>query len=272
MGDWTPRDKTRQELAKRLVSAALLIPFALWVVYEGGWWLAAGCAVFAYAMMWEWGEMTGLKRTHSLAALVALIFATLPLNQPLLTILTGAAALTFALVAASGGVTHRLQAAFGVAYIGVMVLGLWLLRQGPWQGVPAALFFMSFVWASDAAAYFTGRAIGGPRLLPSESPNKTWSGAVGAVIACILCGLLAARIEGAAAWPWMLTGVCISVVAQGGDLFESALKRRFKVKDSSGLLPGHGGVLDRVDGLGAVAALGSLALFFMPALPRALGF
>jgi phosphatidate cytidylyltransferase len=153
-----------------------------------------------------------------------------------------------------------------------MAAGLYLLRDGPWDGRAAALFFMSFVWASDAAAYFTGRGLGGPRLLPSESPNKTWSGALGAVTACGLCGLAAADIEMASFPVWIAAGVAISMVAQMGDLFESGLKRRFKVKDAGTLLPGHGGVLDRVDGLGAVCILGSLALHAFPGLSVALGF
>jgi phosphatidate cytidylyltransferase len=133
------------------------------------------------------------------------------------------------------------------------------------------MYFMSFVWASDAAAYFFGRMIRGPRLLPRESPNKTWSGAVAAVLVCALCGYVAAGWQGAEILPWMIAGMLLSVSAQAGDLFESGLKRRFKVKDSGTILPGHGGLLDRVDGLGAVSIFASLTFLSVPSVPRLLG-
>jgi len=171
----------------------------------------------------------------------------------------------------AGGLRIRSAAMLGWFYVTAMAAGLWFLREGPWDGRTVALYFMSFVWASDAAAYFVGRGLGGPRLLPQESPNKTWSGATGALLFTAVCGIAAADLQNSSLILWVLLGASLSFTAQLGDLLESGLKRRFKVKDSSNLLPGHGGVLDRVDGLGAVGIVGSLLLWSFPSLSTALG-
>ncbi|MEM1390462.1 MAG: CDP-archaeol synthase, partial [Pseudomonadota bacterium] len=167
-------------------------------------------------------------------------------------------------------VDKRFQSAIGLAYVAVMPLALYLLRDGPWEGVAAALIIMSLVWGSDTAAYFTGRSLGGPSLTP-ESPSKTWSGAIGAVIFTILCGVLAAYITGGGLLIWMAIAFLISVFAQMGDLVESRIKRRYGVKDASGLIPGHGGVMDRVDGLGIVCVAMVAAFYAAPVLPEQLG-
>lgn len=271
MGDWTPTDRRFSELGLRLASAAVLIPLGLGAVWAGSWWLAIGCAAFAAIMMLEWCHMSATLHPRTLAALAAVYCLTLPLTTHWPAGLMLAAGFGFAVSVARRTLDAQLLAVFGLAYVLAMVTGLYALREGPWEGRSAALYFMSFVWASDAAAYFAGRALGGPRLLPRESPNKTWSGAIGAVIACAVCGYFAARIEGTGLLAWIITGIAISIVAQIGDLFESGLKRRFKVKDSGRILPGHGGLLDRVDGLGAVAATGALALWLIPGLNEILG-
>ncbi|MEL7284542.1 MAG: phosphatidate cytidylyltransferase, partial [Pseudomonadota bacterium] len=122
----------------------------------------------------------------------------------------------------------------------------------------------------DSAAYFSGRGFGGPALHP-DSPAKTWSGAIGAVIFTTLCGLLAARITGGDEVTWLIVGGLISVFAQFGDLFESSMKRSYGIKDSSGMVPGHGGLLDRVDGLGMVCVVMVLVFLFAPSLVTVLG-
>ena len=271
MGDWTPRELRFSNLGLRLISSAILIPLGLAAVWAGGWGLAVACAVTAGVMAWEWGHISGFTRVAGLVAFAALACLTLPLGIPMVTLGAIAAGTVFVLMGAKGGWRIRGSAVFGLCYVTLLPASLWLLREGPWDGRAAALYFMSFVWASDAAAYFTGRGLGGPRLLPSESPNKTWSGAIGAVIACSLCGIAAADIERVPFVYWGFTGVAISVVAQAGDLFESGLKRRFRVKDSGSLLPGHGGVMDRVDGLGAVSFVTTLLFHSMPKLPDMLG-
>ena len=271
MGDWTPSDRRFSELPLRLASALVLIPLALGAVWMGGLWLAAACAAFAVVMMLEWCGMSATAHPRTLAALAGVFGLLLASGQPALLAAVFGAGLAFAVLTSSRGVKVRITAGFGIIYVCAMVAGLYGLREGLWDGRAAALLFMSFVWASDAAAYFFGRALRGPRLLPSESPNKTWSGAVAAVIACGICGYFAAGIQDVDAGIWIVTGVAISIVAQIGDLFESGLKRRFKVKDSGKILPGHGGLLDRVDGLGAVSVAGCICLASIPGLTRALG-
>ncbi len=257
------------DLALRLLSAAVLIPFGLFVVYQGGLFLLVASGLFAALMAYEWVRMSA---SPSMKLLVALAIAPF--------IVAAIWGLTFGLLAlALAGLiacfTHplaglRVTEGFGLFYVAGMSFALYYLREGPWDGVAAALIFMGIVWGSDAAAYFAGKGFGGPALHP-DSPSKTWSGAIGAVIFSTLCGLLAARITGGDQAVWLMTGALISVFAQIGDLFESTLKRRFGVKDASGFLPGHGGVLDRVDGLGFVCVFTVVLFLLVPALTVTLG-
>lgn len=257
------------ELGLRLVSAAVLIPFALWVVWTGGVALAIGCGVFALAMGYEWVRMSASPLMKSFLPLAVIPVVITAITDPLV----GVPALLFC-AAVAGGLhplpQERVYSALGLAYVAGMPLALFLLRDGPWDGVTAALIIMGMVWGSDSAAYFSGRGFGGPPLTP-ESPSKTWSGAIGAVIFTTLCGALAARITGGSLPVWLVAGFLISVFAQMGDLVESRIKRRYGVKDASGLIPGHGGVMDRVDGLGIVCAAAVIVFFSLPFLRDALG-
>jgi phosphatidate cytidylyltransferase len=271
MGDWTPQDKRFSELSLRLLTALVLIPFALFAVWMGSWWLAAGCSAFCAIMMFEWCRMSGTPNEKVLAGIAAAFGLSLALPDPRYAAAVFVAGLVLAAASSPRLVQSRVTGGFGVLYVFAMVFGLYILREGPWEGRLAALYFMSFVWASDAAAYFFGRLIRGPRLLPRESPNKTWSGAIAGVVATGFCGSVAAGWQDAQAGPWIVAGMLVSIGAQAGDLFESGLKRRFKVKDSGTILPGHGGLLDRVDGLGAVSILATLIFLSVPALPRLLG-
>jgi phosphatidate cytidylyltransferase len=134
------------------------------------------------------------------------------------------------------------------------------LRSDPGVGMLLILFLLLTVWANDIGAFVVGRGLGGPRLAPSISPAKTWAGFWGGITAAGLVGGLVALVAGAQApLAAVVLGAVLAVVGQGGDLFESAIKRRYKVKDSGQLIPGHGGLLDRIDGL--VAAAPVLALF-----------
>ncbi|HAY06152.1 MAG TPA: phosphatidate cytidylyltransferase [Hyphomonas sp.] len=271
MGDWTPPEKRFSELPLRLLTALILIPFALYAVWMGSWWLAAGCAAFCAVMILEWCRMSATPNEMFLAPLSVLFCLSLPLDDLRITASLGAAAVVLGVLSAQREREARIAGGFGVVYVFAMVSCLYVLREGPWQGRDAALYLMSFVWASDAAAYFFGRLLRGPRLLPKESPNKTWSGAISAVIACALCGYYAWTLHGGTVVAWVFAGILVSVFAQAGDLFESGLKRRFKVKDSGSILPGHGGLLDRVDGLGAVSVMFVLLFLSVPAAPRLLG-
>lgn len=248
-----PGSHKSRELALRVVSALVLIPFALFVVATGGLILAIACAVFAAIMGYEWARMTASPIMPTTAVLAAVaVFAAYFGDWSVAFI---ALLISAAIIAAvhPARINERAVAAFGVFYSAGLPLGLFFLRDGEWYGQAAALILMGTVWASDTGAYFAGRGFGGPPLSPRDSPSKTWSGAIGAVVCSGLCGLIAAGLLDASRVAWLVTGISISIVAQWGDLFESSLKRRYGVKDTSGFLPGHGGVMDRVDGLGMAA-------------------
>ena len=147
----------------------------------------------------------------------------------------------------------------GAAYAGLFVASMLILRSDPRFGFVAVIWLFALVWTADIVAYFAGRAFGGRKLWPAVSPNKTWSGAVGATVAGPLAGAIVIAAAGLALRPMhFVLMVVIVIVAQLGDLMESAIKRRFGVKDSSHLIPGHGGLMDRCDSL--VTAAG-MALF-----------
>jgi len=264
-----PAQRSQGDLALRLVSAAILIPFGLFVVWRGGAWLGVGCVLFALAMAYEWVRMSASPLMKSFLPLAVLPVLLAVLISPL----AGLAALIMCAVLAGGLhplARERMASSFGLAYVSGMPMALYLLREGQWDGAAAALIVMAMVWGSDSAAYFSGRGFGGPALTP-ESPSKTWSGAVGAVIFTTLCGALAARITGGSMPVWLIAGFLISVFAQMGDLVESRIKRRYGVKDASGLIPGHGGVMDRVDGLGIVCVVTVIMFYSLPFLPHYLG-
>lgn len=261
--------RTRSELALRVASALVLIPFALFVVHQGGVWLAVGSALFAGVMGFEWCRMAAqgpVWLAVPVLAVINLAFFAAPAAW-----VCGALGVFALIFGALHGRGFALGA-FGMMYAGGLPFALQVLREGgPWDGQAAALILMAIVWASDSGAYFAGRGFGGPAL-STDSPNKTWSGALGAVICSVLSGAIAAGIEDAGLTTWLLFGAAISVVAQAGDLFESQIKRQFGVKDASGLVPGHGGVMDRVDGLGAVCVLAVAAFLAAPGLVESLGF
>lgn len=257
------------DLGLRLLSAAVLIPFGLLVVWTGGPLLAIACGLFAALMAYEWIRMTASPSMKSFVLLAIIPFVPAVFGAPVWAVW----ALFGAMLAAS--FTHTLPQkrgaeSFGLLYVSGMALSLYLLRDGPWDGAAAALIFMGIVWGSDSAAYFTGRLLRGPLLHP-DSPSKTWSGAIGAVIFSAACGGLAAYLTGGATIAWVMVGGLVSIIAQVGDMFESSLKRRYGIKDSSGFVPGHGGLLDRVDGLGLVCVVAVLAFLFAPDFVRVLG-
>ena len=156
---------------------------------------------------------------------------------------------------------HFLELTLGVTYVACAVAGLVWLRGDLLVGRSNIVFLVLVVWASDIGAYATGRWIGGAKLAPAISPGKTWSGAAGGLVAAVLVGV-AGSSAGGYAWGGMLAGG-FGLLAQSGDLAESALKRRFGVKDSGTLIPGHGGLLDRLDGHLAVAGVATIIAALM---------
>jgi phosphatidate cytidylyltransferase len=253
-----PADVT--ELQKRVVSAAVLAPVALAALYFGGVPFGAFVAAIAMTGLWEWTEIGGGREplprfaAIGLLGLALLALATLPPGGALRVVpVAAAAALAVSFFSGRGG-----WIATGLLYLGIPCAGLILLRGAAPNGGIAILFVLAVVWATDVAAYFGGRAMGGPKLWPRVSPKKTWAGAISGLVAALLAGGLTVMLSGAGSFSvGFLLAAPISVAAQAGDLFESAVKRRFGVKDSGWIIPGHGGVLDRVDGLfgGATLAL-----------------
>ena len=255
----------------RIVSASILIPYALLVVSAGGAALALSCALFGAVMGYEWARMTASPIMPLMALFSALpsLASILVEREVALGLLVVCAFLVLLLHPAR--LRERVIASFGIVYASALPLALLLLREGDWYGQAAALILMGTVWASDSGAYFAGQGFGGPPLAPRDSPSKTWSGALGALLCSGLCGLIAAGLMDAPRLPWLMTGLAISIIAQWGDLFESSLKRRFGIKDTSGLVPGHGGVMDRVDGLGMACIGAVVVLSIFGTLPEMLG-
>ncbi|MEL6258738.1 MAG: phosphatidate cytidylyltransferase, partial [Pseudomonadota bacterium] len=259
-----------RELALRLMSAAVLIPFGLWAVWSGGWYLAAGAMLAAFAMGYEWGRMTGSRLTWAIAGVAALLNGLYPLYPQYASLALLVCAIAVFLF--ETGRSGRPAAGFGMVYIAGMPMAFQALRAFDGGiGWALAMGTMLVVWASDSAAYFTGRAFGGPQIAPKYSPNKTWSGALGATLASIAAAAAFGVVISKSPWAWALWGGFVTVAAQAGDLFESEIKRRYGVKDASGLVPGHGGVLDRVDGLGAACVAAIAVLSAAPAIGVELG-
>ena len=244
-------------LKVRVISALVLAPVALGAVWAGGWALTAFAALGAALMSVEWSQLTasarqGSGRAAMIAALLAAILA------------AGLGAWGWALglsVAAAvalflGGLRDRsfVWLGAGILYIAGPCLALIWLRERPGEGLATLLWLLAVVWAVDTGAYFAGRAIGGPKLAPRISPSKTWSGLLGGVLAALAVGLVAASLTDGSALVIAAISAGLAIVEQAGDLMESAIKRRFHVKDAGNLIPGHGGLLDRVDGLMAVLA------------------
>jgi phosphatidate cytidylyltransferase len=239
------------ELALRVISACVLVPLALAVTYFGGLPFIVFWGVAALAILWEWSHLAfrGLNARLLLLGGVGLVGATAlaawgrPGSALLLVVM---AAVLAGGIAATG---RRLWAAGGAVYAGAAFIGPVLLRHDTEFGLLALVFLFAIVWATDIFAYFAGRAVGGPRLWPTVSPNKTWSGALAGTIGGIAAGAGTAYAGHLAAlWPIVAVALVLSVLSQVGDLVESAIKRRFAAKDTSGLIPGHGGVMDRLDG------------------------
>ncbi|MDR3533111.1 MAG: phosphatidate cytidylyltransferase [Rhodopila sp.] len=250
------------DLRLRVLSAAVLAPLALGCIWLGGVAFAGLVALITVGLAFEWLGLCGQRESP----LAVLLFAALPLAVALtfLGSATGAIGLlavaTVAGTALTRGIGPARPLAFGIPYLGLGAVALVWLRQPPESGGVNVIVLLLVVWGSDIGAYLAGRAIGGPRLAPAISPGKTWSGAVGGLVAAAAVGSASAVIlgHGAAVWRPIAFAMLIGCISQAGDLFESLLKRHFGVKDSGALIPGHGGLLDRLDALLAAAPTGAL--------------
>jgi phosphatidate cytidylyltransferase len=259
-------DPARQmsNLQLRVVSSIVLIAAVLAVTFLGGAVFRLLAAAIAGAVFYEWCTMSrtsGSARYQLVAAaLLAVVLLALVLGYSAASILVLLALSVLAAHVDSRLGGQGLWVPAGLAYAGLSGLSLAFLRDGDQTGLIAILFLFAVVWATDIFAYFVGRSLGGPKLAPSISPGKTQSGALGGAAGGVVAGVALAAYAGLANLPLLaLVAFLLSVVSQIGDLFESWVKRRHGVKDSGNLIPGHGGVMDRVDGLVAAA----LALYLV---------
>lgn len=265
-----PPHAAASELRRRLISAAVLAPVALLLVALGGWPFLALVLLAGALMLHEWARLIGQHDGPMLAVLAAgvlgaIVLAALgPADRALLwsvvwTLLWAVAA---GLLAAARGRSAGWPA-LGLIYLALPCAVLIWLRALPGEGLWLVLWVLLLVWACDSGAYFAGRAIGGPRLAPRISPKKTWAGLFGGMIAAALVGI-AFGAFGRIASPLALGLVSagLAVIGQIGDLLESAVKRVWRVKDAGGLIPGHGGMLDRVDALLLVVPVAAALVLF----------
>jgi phosphatidate cytidylyltransferase len=248
-------------LLLRVLSAAVLAPLALVVAWLGDWPFALFWGVAAVAVLWEWTTLVVGNRYRLMLSSCASAIAVAALvawrGKPVTAILlVGLGALAATIFAPR---ERRFWITAGIGYAGTMLLAPILLRADNAYGFAAIVLLFAIVWSTDIFAYFAGRAIGGPKLLPSVSPKKTWPGAIAGVLGAIVVSVVVAGLflpvgKGTIA----IIALLLSVTAQFGDLLESWVKRRFGAKDASHLIPGHGGAMDRLDGFWAAALAGCL--------------
>jgi phosphatidate cytidylyltransferase len=262
-------------LAQRALSALVMATATLLAVLAGGWLFIAYTLAAVLVMAGEWTRlMPGPAGTARLpvaaAASVVPMIAVLTLigGRPDLAaalLLTGAALAAAVAALVPGAAPDR--AAGGAIYVGLPALALVWLRTDAAAGLAYVVWLLLVVWATDGSADIVGRTLRGPRLAPRISPSKTWSGLLGGLFGAGLVGGMTALVLGAGFMFPAALAIVLALVAQGGDLFESFLKRRASVKDSGHLIPGHGGLLDRVDGLVFAAPLFAALVWLQGAPP-----
>jgi phosphatidate cytidylyltransferase len=259
-------DGWAQGLRPRIVYGLVMAVIALVAITASAPVFHLFIAVCAVILAWEWTRLCGGGRFGWTgfwqAAAVACVVAAAAFGSPAFGLAIIIAGIVVDYIAARiSGRTHPRWIAAGMLYIGLPCIALVWLRSDGSTGQAVILWLFVAVWATDIGAYFAGRLIGGPRLAPRISPGKTWAGLIGAAVAAALAGVILSTLDNRApaATVLAIAGIVLAVVAQLGDLGESWVKRRFGVKDSSQLIPGHGGLFDRVDGL--LAAALALALW-----------
>ncbi len=254
-----PAGPDARNLITRVASAVVLVPLAIAAAWAGGWYWTALVTLCAIGLFVEWLMVTGAAGNAPLLVTGA---ATLAIAAPFLALRNVDIAL---LVLALGVVAvafrspaPRSWAIGGFLYAAAALVASTLVRLDRAEGFVALVFILLVVWCTDIGGYFAGRTIGGPKLWPQVSPNKTWAGAAGGfILSLLVAGGFAVNGFGKMA-PLLLIAAALSVASQCGDLFESAIKRRFGVKDSSHIIPGHGGLLDRLDGFVAAVVLAAI--------------
>ncbi len=261
-GEATPLaagEQGSRNLLKRTAAALVLAPAAIAIAYAGGWFWIALVTLAAIGLYVEWLMMAGSARHRRVVvsgglalAISGLCLAAGRIDAALLTSVLGFAAV--ALLSSQ----RAFWSAAGFVYAAAAEIASVLVRLDQTWGLAALILILLVVWVTDIGGYFAGRGIGGPKLWPRISPKKTWAGAIGGFAASlVVAGGFAAAGLGKT-WPMLLMGAVLSIASQLGDLLESAVKRRFGVKDSSHIIPGHGGLMDRLDGFVATVVMAAI--------------
>jgi phosphatidate cytidylyltransferase len=260
-GDAAPAavvEQGSQNLLMRVIAALVLAPSAIAIAYAGGWFWLGLVTLAAIGLYVEWLTIVGARTPRVMAAGIVTLFGAavwLGIGR------IGATYVIVALgviVAALLSPHRRGWAALGGCYAFAALIASVAVRLDQVWGFTALMFVLLIVWVTDIGGYFAGRGIGGPKLWPRVSPKKTWAGAIGGFVASLFVAAGFAAFGLGKTGPLVLLGAVLSVASQLGDLFESAVKRRFGVKDSSHIIPGHGGLLDRLDGFVAAVVLAAI--------------
>ncbi len=246
------------ELLLRIVTAVILIPIVLWLTFLGGFWFQSLILVIAALLANELVSNVVVQRSSMLRLATAALFLGSGLlsinNEVLIALLCGVAGslILFGFAGLKG--VRAIILGAGVFFGNSAVVALIAMRSDVEFGLVALIWLFSVVWSADTMAYFSGRLIGGPKLAPKISPNKTWAGFFGGMAGAAVAGFVLARTAGLGS-DIAIVGLsaCAAIIAQAGDLQESWAKRQLDIKDSGHLLPGHGGVWDRLDALIVVA-------------------
>jgi phosphatidate cytidylyltransferase len=248
-------ERPRSELKLRVGSALVLAPVAAAAIYFGTPYFEILLTLGAVAMAWEWDRICGQRKFAASGWVMAACLLAAGVSAGLAAYDVASAIVAVGALGVYGAALicrrgEPLWTATGTLAVGIPCIAAVWLRNLPHHGLETFVWLVGAIWMTDLAAYVTGRLIGGARLAPRISPGKTWAGLIGAMAAAAVWGVACAAWVGAEAlWAFAVLGAIAAVLAQTGDLAVSLVKRRFGVKDASNLIPGHGGVLDRFDGL-----------------------
>jgi phosphatidate cytidylyltransferase len=255
-------ERGARNLWMRVAAASVLAPFAIAVAYAGGWFWTVLVIFAAAGLFVEWLTVVGARTLPVMVAGIAMLsgagwIEAVQGEAAYVVVLAGFGVAAVALLAPA----RRGWAALGSFYALAALIASLAVRLDQSWGFVALMFVLLVVWGTDIGGYFAGRSIGGPKLWPRVSPKKTWAGAIGGFLVSLALAAGFAALGLGRTGPVLLLGGIFSIGSQLGDLFESAVKRRFGVKDSSHIIPGHGGLMDRLDGFVAAIVLAAILGF-----------
>ncbi len=257
---------------KRIIAAIVLAPIGVWAVMTGGGALLVITALAAIICAFEWALMVSRGQPQwkrlSLCGILTVgsIISVLVGSSSGLTSVMMVSAIAGGVAFCAGTIlkNHPFSLLFGAIYVSLPFGAFIYLREFSGNAQMMMIAIFAIVWGTDSAGYLAGKAYGGPLLSPKNSPGKTWTGAVGGAIYAALAGAAVANLTQTSLTLWLVWAVFLSIASQQGDLLESMFKRRFGIKDMSNIIPGHGGLLDRLDGLMAAVTVAALINMFLP--------